>query len=116
MSAGHHSCGLSIPVTGKVTVFFSFAASETVWLMARPATVPDTVAETATEESLRTSAFTVRSAWVSDGRLVTTWPPRRATGPLRRTSTSRTMPMFWSGGVCAQSIQPMDRSLFGSLG
>ncbi|OAP25587.1 hypothetical protein A4R44_03972 [Amycolatopsis sp. M39] len=116
--AGHHTCGLSTPITGKVTVFFSCAARETSWLTGLPATVPDTVVRTGASESLRTSAFAVRSAWSSAGTFsfVTTCAPRSATGPLCRTTISRASPMFWSGGVCAQSIQPIDRSLFGSLG
>src|SRR6266496_252120 len=59
--AGHHSCGLSTPTTPTVTVLFSLAARDTVVLIGRPATVPDTTADTAPAESLRTTAFAVRS-------------------------------------------------------
>src|SRR2546421_7001933 len=117
MPTGHHTFGLSSG-TANVSVLVWFAVRSTAWLTGKPATVPATVAWTAEPELLRTSVFTVRSAWFSAGTasLVSTWLLRRDTAPSRRTRTSRTMPMFLSGGVCTQSIQPIVRFLLGSLG
>lgn len=102
----------------KVTDFVSCAASVTSWLNETCPTVPETVAVTGAAESLRACALTVRSADESDGSAsaVTTCASRSATGPPRLTVTSRTMPMFRSGGGCNQSIQPIVRSLSGLLG
>lgn len=103
----------------KVTVFVSCAARETVLLKeASGPMLPDTVAVTGAFVSLRARALTVRSAEASEGTAssVTTCASRSATGPPRRTRTSRTMPMFWSGGGWSQSNQPMVRFLVGTLG
>src|SRR2546430_7213702 len=117
MPAGHHTLGLSSG-TAKLSVFVWFAARSTAWLTGAPAAVPATVACTAADVSLRTSVFTVRSAWFNAGTasFVSTCVLRSATLAERRTTTSRRMPRLWSGVVCTQSIQPIVRFLFGSFG
>src|SRR6266536_1805302 len=117
MPAGHHTFGLSSG-TATVSVLVWCATRSTGWLTAIPATVPDRVTCTAPAESLRTLVLTVRLAWLSEGTVswVSTWVSRRARLALRCTTTSRTMPMLRSGGVCTQSIQPVVRFLLGSFG
>src|SRR5256886_10092924 len=117
MPAGHHTLGLSSG-TAKLSVFVWFAARSTAGLAGRPGAVPGAVACAAGDVSVRTSVFTVRSAWFNAGTAscVSTCVLRSATLAERRTTTARTMPMLWSGGVCTQSIQPIVRFLFGSFG
>ncbi len=102
----------------KATVFVWWAASGTCRVNVVAPMRPVISAVTAAPVSLRARIFTVRSAEASDGTAsrVTTCASRSATGPPRRTTTSRTMPMFRSAGGWSQSIQPMVRFLFGSLG
>src|SRR5215470_16176802 len=118
MPAGHHTCGLDSVWVGNVTVVVACAATLTVCDRLNPATVPETVALTVLDESLRTSALATSVALDRLGVLsvVTTWALRNATPEDRRRVTSRTMPMFLSGGVCTQSIHPIVRFLLGSFG
>ncbi len=111
-------CRPGVSAGEKVTVFVSCAASETVVRNSVPSTLPPTSAVTGASVALLARALTVRSAVASDGTasFVTTCASRSATGPPLRTRTSRTTPMFWSGGGWIQSIQPMVRSSSGSLG
>lgn len=123
MPAGHHTrgevrCRPGTSAGEKVTVFVSWAASGTLRVKCVPPTLPEISAVTGAPESLRAWVFTVRSAVASEGtaRSVTTCASRSATGPPLRTRTSRTSPMFRSGGGWSQSSQPIVRSWSGSLG
>src|SRR5579859_3881351 len=83
-----------------------------------PPMAPATSAVCELPVSLWASTLTVTPALPRPGSEteVRTWALVRVTGPERRRTTSRKMPMLWSGGVWAQSIQPMVRSLLGLLG
>src|SRR4051795_7709968 len=98
MPYGHQTCGVEI-VSGNETVLVWPADRLTSWLKSWlkscAPTLPETVAVTADEERLRASTLTVSEAESSAPLSeVTTCAQESDTAPLRRTTMSRSRPMF----------------------